>query len=104
MKHKKSEQTLSEAWNQIQTVLTRHNAPEEVKRSARTDAVGWNYDDEKLYLFCRKELYEWLEIPPAPDVESNLRFIKPILWPVMQKYNLKDLCYRIIEIQITIKH
>lgn len=91
-------------WSQVQAALERNNAPDDVIRSARPSHVGWNYGDGKFYLFCSETLYRWLEVPPSPDRPSNLSLIKPIIWPLMQRYCCKDLVYRIIKPIISIRH
>ena len=97
-KGKKTDATWPEVWNQIQALMERQGASEEVRRLAQAKFVGWNCANAKFYIFCPKAVYDWLELPAVPDTDSRLSLVKPIIWPFMQKYNCKDLIYRIIEL------
>ena len=96
-KTKKIDSEWPEVWNQVRAVMERNHAPDAVREAAHPANVGWNYGNGKFYIFCPKAVYEWIEKPPAPDIDSNLKFIKPIIWPFMVKYNCKDLIYKIIK-------
>lgn len=98
MGNKRTDSSWPEVWGQVQTVIEKHGAPEEVRRAARPSHVGFNCgNDGKAYLFLPEILYRWIEVPASPDEESNLRFIKPLIWPLMQRYKCKDLIYKLID-------
>lgn len=104
MKGRKHEASWPSVWNQVRDAIARSNAPDEVRQAALPCNVGWNYHDGKFYIFCNEVLYRWLEVPDAPDAPSNIGIIKPYIWPMMQRYNCKDLYYRLIKTNIMIKH
>lgn len=97
-KMKRTEAEWPEVWKQVLNAMERHGASEDVKKAAQPDNVGWNYGNGRLYLFCPQEVYEWMEKPTSPDMDSNLKYIKPIIWPFMMKYNCKDLVYKLIKL------
>ena len=81
-------------WKQVSDTMVAQNAPKEV-----ADAVGyteWLKDGDKFILMCTRALYEWMEVPASASEESNLRYIKPILWPAVQRLGCKTLIYKIL--------
>ena len=96
MRNKKHELTWPVAWSQVQAELARHHAPDEVRFWARPCNVGWNYSDGKFFIFCSEVLYKWIEVPDGPDKSSNLSIVKTHIWPLMQRYNCKELVYRLV--------
>jgi len=102
MRHKKNPTTWAEVWKQVQAVLEEHGAPKEVLDAAQpcnvyVEAYGDELEqtDDVLYLVCPEILYKWLEVPATPESKSNIRFVKPILWPWMQRHHCKTLAYKI---------
>lgn len=81
-------------WEQMKAVMKKHGAPEEVLKAV--DYTEWKVKDGKFFLHCPKALYEWIEVPASPDAQSNLRYVKPILWPAMQRLGCTTLIYKLI--------
>ncbi len=94
MNRKKVEPCWQDAWRQIIATMRRHGTSSEVLASV--DDVEWSCKDGKLHLYCPRCLYDWIEVPSAPEKESNLRVIKPVLWPLMQRKGCKELVYHLL--------
>lgn len=86
-----------QVWQKVYQKLQERGAPYAVRMAALSDNLTWKADHGRFYLYCPEVLYEWIEIPIAPETESNLRFIKPILWPLMQQHGCKDLMYQVVK-------
>lgn len=91
---KRHEINWPEVWRKLAETMKAHNAPAEVIEDV--EYVEWDCTDGKLNIFCPKALYEWIEIPESVGSDSNISYIKPILWPIMQRLGCKDLVYHII--------
>ena len=89
--------TFLHIWHKVFLVLQERGAPYEVRMAALSDNITWKVDHGRFYLYCPEVLYKWIEVPIEPNKESNLRFIKPIIWPLMQQHGCKDLMYQLVK-------
>ena len=90
---KRREPDWRDVWHQVKVVMERHGAPREVLSAV--DDIEWEMSEGRIHLYCPEAIYRWMEVPATVGGESNLRFVKPILWPLMQQYGCKDLVYHL---------
>lgn len=84
----------SAIWRQVSEIMEKNNASPEAKEAvAQTE---WKVNGDKFFLYCPKALYEWIEVPASAEQESNLCYIKPILWPAIQRLGCRTLIYKLI--------
>lgn len=93
MGSKKHEIDWETIWRQVAETMARHGATSDVIESI--SCVEWKVNEGKFFLFCPKELYNWIEVPSPSNTESNLRYIKPFLWPAMQRLGCRTLIYKL---------
>ena len=89
----KGQITWSEVWRQVKNVAQRHGAPQSV--IDEVDGCAWCVTDGEFHLYCEQCLYDWIEAPSKPGMESNLQFIKPVLWPAMRRLDCRKLIYHL---------
>ena len=87
------------AWREVIRELRQRDAPVDVRLAALSDCIRWEVLGDKCILHCPYSLYEWIEQPESPGVNSNLSFVKPYLWPLMQKTGSKYLAYETFKTQ-----
>lgn len=94
---KRHSESFLPVWMAVYKKLQERGAPYDVRMAALSDNLKWDYETDRFILYCPEVLYKWIEIPIEPSVESNLQYVKPILWPLMQKFNCKDLVFRFVK-------
>lgn len=83
-----------EIWRQVAETLEKNGAPMQVRKDL--EATEWKVEEDRFIFYCSKALYQWLEVPASENMESNLKYIKPILWPVMQRLGCRTMIYKLI--------
>lgn len=81
-------------WRQMKVTLLKHGAPQEVVEAV--DRTEWTVRGNTFFLYCPKILYQWIEVPASATRDANLRFVKPIIWPAMQRLGCSTLIYKLL--------
>ena len=81
-------------WRQMAEALEKCGAPLEVRKAL--ESTEWEIYGDRFYFHCPKALYSWIEVPQSEGNESNLRYIKPVLWPIMQRVGCRTLIYKLL--------
>lgn len=81
-------------WEQMKAALKRNGAPEEVVDAV--DDTAWMVRGENFFFFCPRILYQWIEVPTREGEDSNIQYVKPILWPAIQSLGCKKLIYKFV--------
>ena len=81
-------------WKAVYDKLVEKNASLAVRLAALSDKISYKLSGGIFCLSCPESLYNWIERPSGSDgMETNLRYIAPILQAYMVSHGARDLKY-----------
>lgn len=82
-----------EMWHSVYNTLLELSAPVSVRLAALSDGLRFKETQSgTLIIHCRKELYEFLEVPDS-DKPPRIEAFKPAIWSYMRSRSLMKLLY-----------